>query len=250
MVFYNEMEGWKPGRVSMDHGDGTFDVMLEDNGEIVEKKARMEIKVGSDESAVKESAGSKGLPEMAYYRIPITDETPPEEKDFDDIVALMKDFSAAGGKSVIVFSCTIGRDRTTMAMVCASIIWYAMKGWTNPEITFVDRETPDLAKGEWKGVIDLLSMLDDGMDVKSLADKCINECAHIQNLREAIAECKNNGDAKSLKRGQNYLERYCYLILFAAYARVAARTGFSQNFSNWMSQRWTLKRLMKRIVLE
>lgn len=250
MVFYNEVEGWKSGKICQDHGDGTFDVMLEDNGEIVEKKTRREIKIGGEE-AVQAPETSKGLPDLAYYRIPITDETPPEEKDFDDVVTMMRDFAATNaGRSVLVFSCTIGRGRTTMAMVCASILWYAMKGWQNPEITFIDRESPNLARGEWKGVIDLLAMLDDGMDVKSLVDKCIDECAHIQNLREAIAECKKNGDAASLKRGQNYLERYCYLILFAAYARGAAQTGFSQNFSNWMSTHWTLKRLLKRIVLE
>merc|ERR1712054_79047 len=248
-VFYNATEGWKAGKVVVDHGDSTFDVMLEDNGEVVEKKARNEIKVGGEEGAAA-SESVKGLPELAYYRIPITDETPPEEKDFDDIVALMRDFAAAGGKSVVMFSCTVGRDRTTMAMVCASILWYAMKGWSNPSITYVDRENPDLARGEWKGVIDLMSMLDDGVDVKSLVDKCIDECAHIVNFREAIVQCKKNGDAKSLKKAQNFLERYCYLILFAAYARSAAQTGFAQNFSNWMSEHWTLKRVMKRIVLE
>jgi len=244
-VYYNGREGWKHAKIVQGHENGAYDCML-DNGEIVENVSRGNIKVDGQS----EEPPAAGLPELSYYRIPITDETPPEEKDFDDIVALMRDYAGAGGKSIVVFSDTIGRDRTTMAMVCASILWYSMKGWTSSTVQYIDQDRPDFSRGEWKGVIDLMSVLDDGMAIKSLVDKCIDECAHITNLREAIVACKKHGDAKSIKLGQNYLERYCYLILFAAYAQQSNQTGFSQNFSNWMGQNWTLKRLVRRVVLE
>merc|ERR1711934_961600 len=145
-------------------------------------------------------------------------------------------------------------------MVCASIVWYATHGWTMQKMVSVDPDSPNLMQGEWKGVISLMSMLDDGLEVKSLVDQCIDECAHIQNLREAIKDCKDqansapaSGERSSsfwLKRGQNYLERYCYLILFATYARGAAASGFAQPFTNWMRERWSLKRVMKQICLQ
>merc|ERR1711871_357210 len=226
------------------------------------KKTRSEIKVvsGGDEEEQGNTKAAGGLPMLSYYRIPITDETPPEEKDFDDIVAMMRDFSPAGASSALVFNCQMGRGRTTTAMVCASIVWYASRGWSMDKITFVDPDAPNLMQGEWKGVIRLMSMLEDGLEVKSLVDQCIDECAHIQNLREAIKDCKDQANSAPasgersaafwLKRGQNYPERYCYLLLFAAYARVAAVSGFAQPFSNWMSQHWCLKRVLKQVVLE
>merc|ERR1712232_370156 len=192
------------------------------------------------------------MPALSYFRIPITDETPPEEKDFDGMIGMIRDFESSGANAALVFSCHMGRGRTTTAMVSASILWYATRGWSMDKMMYVDPESPDLANGEWKGVISLLSMLDDGLEVKALVDQCIDECAHCQNLREAIKDCKDQANeapasgersaAFWLKRGQNYLERYCYLLLFGAYARSCAASGFSQLFSTWMRSHWSLKR--------
>jgi len=249
-------DDWLRGTVDADLGDGTFDVVL-DSGERLEGKIRREIKAIDMDATGDEAA----LPRLQYYRIPITDETPPEEKDFDDIVAMTRDFASSdGANSAMVFTCQMGRGRTTTAMVAASIVWYASRGWANDKIPFVDPESPNHMNGEWKGVIRLMAMMEDGLEVKALVDQCIDECAHIQNLREAIKDCKDQADtapssgARSnafwLKRGQNYLERYCYLLLFANYARTAAISGFSQPFSNWMMQHWGMKRVMKQLVLE
>lgn len=254
---FNDSSEWFRGVIDADHGDGTYDVILDD-GERQEKKTRSQIKVVEEEEGDVKAEG--GLPMLSYYRIPITDETPPEEKDFDDIVAMMRDFASAGASSALVFNCQMGRGRTTTAMVCASIVWYASRGWSMDKITFVDPDSPNLMQGEWKGVIRLMSMLDDGLEVKSLVDQCIDECAHIQNLREAIKDCKDQANSAPasgersaafwLKRGQNYLERYCYLLLFAAYARTTAHSGFAESFSVWMNKHWSLKRVLKQLVLE
>lgn len=252
---FNDTADWYPGVVEVDHGDGTYDVQLND-GERQEQKGRADIKFAVDEGG----ATAAGLPGLSYYRIPITDETPPEEKDFDDMVTMMRDFGMAGPNAAMVFNCQMGRGRTTTAMVCASIVWYATHGWTMQKMVSVDPENPNLMQGEWKGVIRLMSMLDDGLEVKALVDQCIDECAHIQNLREAIKSCKDEastapatGERSSafwLKRGQNYLERYCYLLLFAAYAQAATPRGFSQSFSSWVREHWSLKRVLKQLVLE
>merc|ERR1712196_588336 len=174
---------------------------------------------------------------------------------------MCRDFASAdAANSAMVFNCQMGRGRTTTAMVIASIVWYASRGWSNDKIAFVDPDSPNLMQGEWKGVIRLMTMLDDGLEVKSLVDQCIDECAHIQNLREAIKDCKDQassapatGERSSafwLKRGQNYLERYSYLLLVAAYARAQAPSGFSQSFSTWMRGQWNLKRVLKSLVLD
>jgi len=254
---FNDTEDYFHGVVDADHGDGTYDVVLDD-GERQERKPRCDIKVEGGEEEAAEALPQ--LPALSYTRIPITDETPPEEKDFDDMVAMFRDFAAAGSNSVMVFNCQMGRGRTTTAMVAASIVWHAMKDWRMERMVYVDPDSPNLLAGEWGGVIDLVGMLDDGLEMKALVDQCIDECAHIQNLREAIKDCKDqadsapaSGDRSSafwLKRGQNYLERYCYLILFAAYARGAAASGFAQPFTNWMRERWSLKRVMKQICLQ
>ena len=249
-------EEWQRGVVDGDLGDGTYDVVL-DSGERLEGKIRREMKAID----MGEGEPEPGMPALQYYRVPITDETPPEEKDFDDIVVMCRDFASAdAANSAMVFNCQMGRGRTTTAMVIASIVWYASRGWSNDKIPFVDPDSPNLMQGEWKGVIQMMAMLDDGLEVKALVDQCIDECAHIQNLREAIKDCKDQADSAPasgprsnafwLKRGQNYLERYIYLLLFAAYARVAAVSGFAQPFSNWMSQHWCLKRVLKQVVLE
>jgi len=257
---FNDTADWFPGTIAEAHSDGTYDVTLDD-GEKQEKKTRTNIKVVDDEAgAPEENKVQSGMPSLEYYRIPITDETPPEEKDFDDMVTMMRDFAAGGTNSAMVFSCQMGRGRTTTAMVCASIVWYASRGWSMDKISYVDPESPNLLQGEWKGVIRLMSMLDDGLEVKALVDQCIDECAAIQNLREAIKDCKDQANAAPpsgerstafwLKRGQNYLERYCYLLLFAAYARSTASEGFTQAFSSWLRQHWSLKRLLKQLVLD
>jgi len=256
---FNDGVEWFRGIIDADHGDGTYDVILDD-GERQEKKPRADIKVVNESDEPSAAPEVAGLPKIHYYRIPITDETPPEEKDFDDMVALMRDFAGAGAKSSMVFNCQMGRGRTTTAMVCASIVWYASRGWTMERIMAVDPDSPNHMQGEWKGVIRLMSMLDDGLEVKALVDQCIDECSHIQNLREAIKDCKDQagsapatGERSSafwLKRGQNYLERYCYLLLFAAYARAACAGGFAQSFSDWMRRHWSLKRVLKQLVLE
>jgi len=253
---FNDGQEWFQGSVEAVNEDGTYNVVLDD-GERQENKPRADIKPLNEEEAAPVEAA---LPALSYYRIPITDETPPEEKDFDDMVAMMRDFASSGSNSAMVFSCQMGRGRTTTAMVCASIVWYASRGWQMENLSFVDPDSPNLMQGEWKGVIRMMGMLENGMEVKALVDHCINECAHIQNLREAIKDCKDqaasapaSGERSAafwLKRGQNYLERYCYLMLFAAYAQSAAGNGFADSFSNWMRQHWSLKRVLKQLVLE
>ena len=80
----------------------------------------------------------------------------------------------------------------------------------------------------------LIAALEDGELVKAQVDQAIDECAALQNLRTAIADCRVCAEKKAEgrstefweKRGRNYLERYWWLILFNAYLRKHVRSVF------------------------
>ena len=81
-------------------------------------------------------------------------------------------------------------------------------------------------QGDYKLIQQLSQLLDQGQTAKRLADECINACAHMQNLREAIYDYKVRLNTAQLTseqaheteaRGLHYLLRYFYLIVFAAY---------------------------------
>lgn len=236
------------------------------------------------------AAGADGAADVTYFRVPITDETAPDESDFDQLVAELRETALARTDgTALVFNCQMGRGRTTTGMVAGSILLLATRGWqpaadapkTLPTATSDGR---DLKRGEFKGVLQLLALLDEelkpaagsksvqrkasslvapagvGLKAKLLADECIDACAHAQNMVEAIVACQDSagkaeiGAARSpefwLNRGRNYLERYASILLFAAYALQEAPSGFETTFSEWSHRHWQFKRVMKHLVLE
>ena len=82
----------------------------------------------------------------------------------------------------------------------------------------------------------------------------------VQHLVEAIMACDVSAKVAPASshrnpdfwraRGRNYLERYCYLVLFAAYALEHAPTNYAASFSEWAHHRWQLKRVLKHMTLE
>mmetsp|Transcript_8219 Transcript_8219/g.21836 ORF Transcript_8219/g.21836 Transcript_8219/m.21836 type:complete len:120 (-) Transcript_8219:583-942(-) len=65
-----------------------------------------------------------------------------------------------------------------------------------------------------------------GRLVKQHLDEAIDECDKLQNLRQAIIQCKRAADRGGDEerpaafwnaRGSNYLHRYIYLIIYTAY---------------------------------
>ena len=88
---------------------------------------------------------------------------------------------------------------------------------------------------------------------------CCDACAHAQNMVEAIVACESSaskaepGAARSPEfwrtRARNYLERYAYVVLFAAYALENAKTKYAANFSEWSHKHWQFKRVIKHLTL-
>jgi hypothetical protein len=70
--------------------------------------------------ALNKARTAEHLPEMEYYRVPITDELPPTPHSVDQLVKLYQHAKASGKN--IHFHCEAGRGRTTTAMVLTRIM--------------------------------------------------------------------------------------------------------------------------------
>lgn len=145
---------------------------------------------------------AEGVHNVRYHRVPITDESPPMESDFDIILNCMGR-SAEG--MAFVFNCQLGRGRTTTGMAISCIIWREIAGQGfNPEEWDVrncrllkatlpgddagaaHEPEPDLQWGEYKAVRQLVPRLVAGASRKQFVDCAINKCSQMQNLREDI----------------------------------------------------------------
>ncbi|CAK0891414.1 unnamed protein product, partial [Prorocentrum cordatum] len=212
-----------------------------------------------------------GMPELIYSRVPIADETAPEEGDFDQLVRELKPLARRGVKNdtALVFNCQMGRGRTTTGMVCGSILLLAARGWTPPkdvpQLPEPSAKERNRTRGEFTSVLELLrlagmAMAGRGLAAKLLADQCCDDCGHAQNMVEAIVQCTDAaskaepGAARSpefwAKRAHNYLERYAYVLLFAAYALEDVHSGFERSFGEWSRSHWQFKRVIKHQTLE
>lgn len=80
--------------------------------------------------------------------------------------------------------------------------------------------------GEYRVILQLISVLSYGKLAKRLTDQAINMCDHMQNLRKAIYDLKLRMDTAETGSSKwhvaeegfsNYLVRYFYLVVFANY---------------------------------
>lgn len=104
-------------------------------------------------------------------------------------------------------------------------------------------------QGGYKLIQQLCQLLDQGQTAKRLADHCIDACAHLQNLREAIYDHKvrlastqglTPDQAREIEsRGLHYLLRYFYLIVFAEYLLEELKESgkFDKTFLLWLAER-------------
>ncbi|EQC24944.1 hypothetical protein SDRG_17170 [Saprolegnia diclina VS20] len=201
---------------------------------------------------------AKTLP-VRYARIPVSDETAPEEKDLDDIVRLVvptfaAEAAAGVDETAVVCNCQMGRGRTTSAMVCVYMLKVALNNQKSVYMAAAaDKSYQSYAKsGDYFVIQSLLDVLENGAESKALADYAIDQCEHLQNLRECIAQCRDLTKERGITaekqsfymhRAVNYLERYIYLICFAAYileqVQTMDRNGkFTSLFVTWMVERY------------
>merc|ERR1719375_151028 len=130
----------------------------------------------------------QGGAKAEYYRVPIADETAPEEMDFDQLVAELRGVAAQPGVA-LVFNCQMGRGRTTTGMVCATIMVHASRGFNDKPPARDPAAERNLKRGEFRCILELMALLDKlatdrGAQAKLLADQSIDACAHAQNMVE------------------------------------------------------------------
>jgi len=226
---------------------------------------------------------AEGVAEVTYHRVPITDESAPEEQRFDQLISALKPIAtgATVDDTALVFNCQMGRGRTTTGMVCGSIMLLAARGWVAPQagepLPAPEAEGRDLKRGQFNAVLELLRLVDGaaqtaqagtagvpkegrGLRAKLLADQCCDDCGHAQNMVEAIIACTDAakkaeiGAARSpefwARRAINYLERYAFILLFAAYALEEVHGGYETSFTEWSHRHWQFKRVIKHLTLE
>ncbi|KAG2202051.1 hypothetical protein INT47_006243 [Mucor saturninus] len=208
-------------------------------------------------SQIFESIRAEGY-QVDYTRIPITDEQAPIPDVFDQLIHRMQE--ANQGVDVL-FNCQMGRGRTTTGMIVASLLSmilsndaigdmtdsfigdsgpHSSSSNVNPFNTYysypstVDDENDEsheererYQNGEYRVILQLVSVLTYGKLAKRLTDQAINMCDHMQNLRKAIYDYKlrieamtDTGSKKwraAREAALNYLVRYFYLVVFANY---------------------------------
>ncbi|KAI3645959.1 hypothetical protein MP228_008887 [Amoeboaphelidium protococcarum] len=199
---------------------------------------------------------------VQYHRLPITDEQAPLPKVFDELLVICQSIRL---NTDAIFNCQMGRGRTTTAMVTACINQMVQKLSDDDQILsprFIssddgedvspggseDGERQMYLRGEFKIVLQLLRVLQFGRLAKSITDRAIDACAHVQNIRMAIYDYKVRVEAMEpnskayhglYTAAQNYLIRYFYLIVFASYLLEKGKQKLSQfpSFHVWQQDR-------------
>ncbi|CAI5721174.1 unnamed protein product [Peronospora destructor] len=195
--------------------------------------------------------------DLRYARIPVSDETAPEEKDLDDMVRLLlpsflnelglqlpSDEARSPAQKKLKTACSrTVRHRLLTSSDTTSPLQQLLGTRTEGH-----RRHSAAITGEYVVICKLLKMLENGSDCKLLVDYAIDQCEHMQNLRDCISQCRDlaaDRDLPSTKRdffmlrAVNYLERYFYLMCFASYV-LEERVHYFQRslFVTWMKERY------------
>jgi hypothetical protein len=93
---------------------------------------------------------------------------------------------------------------------------------------------PDYKKGEYQIIMDLVRALGPaGPKLKEEVDMIIDRCGKLVNLREVILTQKASGNTT---KGQNFVERYFWYILFYHYLKSNMETEFETTLEMWLEE--------------
>lgn len=118
------------------------------------------------------------------------------------------------------------------------------------------------AIGEYKIILQLVTVLSHGKQAKRLTDAAINQMEGVQNLRKAVYDFKLQVDAaepgSAKQRAQqyravNYLYRYGTLIVLANFLLEAKEAGTpldQTDFPSWMQQHREIRTVLSRKTLD
>ncbi|XP_051508181.1 phosphatase domain containing paladin 1b isoform X4 [Myxocyprinus asiaticus] len=182
--------------------------------------------------------------------IPVCVQHPQNLQVFDQLLEAMKSSLAKDPSCAFVFNCLDGKDRTTVAMVIATLTLWHINGFPEcGEEEIVSVPDAKYTKGEFEVVMQVLRLLPDGHRVKREVDAALDVVSETMtpmhyHLREIIIStyrqiktAKSEADAQWLRlRSLQYLERYIYLILFNCYLHLEKKDSWRRSFSQWMYQ--------------
>ena len=200
-----------------------------------------------------------------YLRIPITDEQAPIPEVFD---LLLQRITAAGDND-LVFNCQMGnlyinkgRGRTTTGMIiscimkmvktCGTSELYKSLTLENLNVYDDDIEESHLLRGEYRIILQLMSVLSQGKLAKNIVDTAIDANQQMQNLREAIYtyKCKLRQTGPNTKQyaqlhqiTKNYLIRYFFLIVFCDY--YLDNHASKSSFVGWLIERREITHIIR-----
>jgi hypothetical protein len=170
-------------------------------------------------------------PAIEYHRLPCADEKALPTLFFDEVVDMIVRHACDKqvDSTAVIFNCQMGKGRTTTGQVVATMVFHMLNNRSLPE----DKTLKD-SRGERStvvpaerhpAVLEICSVIPCGEQAVALANSAIDDCAQMQNLRECVewAWIKHNTEADPGKRpywismAENFIQRYCFLVLFAAY---------------------------------
>lgn len=208
-----------------------------------------------------------------YMRIAITDEQAPLPAALQVIVTRVMMGVREGDD--FVFNCQMGRGRTTTGMIAASLIATIARDDTSDEVyesdgetVYEDGEEVDLDEaaqylnGEYKTILQLVTVLRHGKEGKHLTDRAINAMDGVQNLRKAVYDFKlkiaaaEPGTSKYntlLHQGVNYLYRYGALIVLSNFLLECKEQGIAfdkANFPQWLEKHREIRNVLSRKKLD
>ncbi|KAG8783281.1 hypothetical protein FRC12_019885 [Ceratobasidium sp. 428] len=178
--------------------------------------------------------------EIAYTRIPITSERPPDFSDIESLINVV--IRTDSERTPIVLNCQLGRGRSTIASIVVLLLqeWLRSsrgrapsrtprRGMSMLSIPSMEREREDGRKPpprhSYQIINNLLRVIKRGPDVKRMVDDAIDQCDQYLNLRESIEDARlqaeDAADERQKKRfiqvGLHNLRKYFELIVFQHY---------------------------------
>lgn len=204
---------------------------------------------------------------LQYHRIPITAETVPDLADFDHLFRLVCSLNLE--KCSLVLNCQIGRGRSTVGTVIASLVAHWLRG-QSPGI----EDSNSSERLNYSIINSLIRVIRDGLRCKRIVDRVIDDCGQFLNIRDEISNClsiaesskvRDNDDPtarnadnryddrnskRHIRRGLVHLKRYFMLILFQSFLEqlpVELPTASYGTFSSWVKQHGEFKTLLDEL---
>ncbi|TPX58470.1 hypothetical protein SpCBS45565_g07990 [Spizellomyces sp. 'palustris'] len=186
--------------------------------------------------------------EFAYWRVPVTAETPPGTTDFDDLRRII---------------CEVDPENTALVVSekASSITPGTAKlEWGDQQLEQPEIPTPLKPPLNYAIIHSLLRVIRNGLECKRVVDEFIDACGQQYNLRDAIEEFRLKAEhapdeqtkANAIAKGVLNLKRYFLLIAFQAYLN-QNEPGFGvelESFTLWLDSHAEFKGMKHAMELE